>query len=119
MYCYNGAELSLNGLFNSLKAIFKESVYYHLWYVYMILGIYLCAPFLRKMCKSLDDKECKNLFYLIIFISIIKNFLPDLSIHIGISEICFDGWIMYFLLGYLVNKDFIQKNYKKIYILGF
>lgn len=119
MYVYNGAELSLKGLFNSLKAISKNYVFFHLWYVYAISGIYLCAPFLKKMCKSLDDKECKNLFYLIIFISFIKYFLPDLNIHIGISEICFDGWLMYFLLGYLVNKDFIQNNYKKIYILGF
>lgn len=118
-YFYNGAEVSLKGLSNSIKLIIKQPIITHLWYVYMICGIYLCAPFLRKMCKNLNDKECKSLFYLIIFISIIKYFLPDLNIHIGISEICFGGWLMYFLLGYLVNKDFIQNNYKKIYILGF
>lgn len=102
----------------AIKEITAENVFFHLWFAYMILGIYLCAPFLKKMCQGLNDKECKNLIILIFAISIIKSLLPTFKINIGISYIPFMSWTLIFLLGYLVTREAITKHYKLIYILG-
>lgn len=98
--------------------ITKGYTHYHLWYLYMILGIYLCAPYLKKMCKNLTDRDYKNLIILIFTITIIKYTLPNLNINIGIASITFTDWTLVFLLGYLTTKECINKNYKLIYFLG-
>lgn len=102
----------------AIKQITGENVFFHLWFAYMILGIYLCAPFLKKMCHSLTDKDCKNLTILIFAISIIKYLLPSFKITIGLTYIPFVDWTLVFLLGYLVTKEVISIHYKSIYILG-
>lgn len=104
--------------FKELANITKGYVHYHLWYAYMIIGIYIFAPYLRKMCNSLKDKDCKNLLILIFIISFIKYTLPEFNINIGISDLAFSGCGLIFLLGYLVTKPVINKHYKTLYILG-
>ena len=78
----------------------------------MIIGIYLCAPFLRRMCQNLTDKEYKGLFVLILAISVIKYLLPSFGINIIITNIPFVEWTLIFLLGYLVTRESINKHYK-------
>ena len=84
----------------------------------MIIGVYFCAPYLKKMCKSLSDSDCKNLVILIFIITILKYTLPALGFNIVISDIAFVGWTLVFLLGYLTTKECINRNYKLIYFLG-
>ncbi|MBQ8681766.1 MAG: acyltransferase family protein [Bacilli bacterium] len=117
-YDYNLSFFKISNLLNSFKNILSDDAYYHLWYGYMIIGIYICVPYLRKMCISLNDKESKNLLSLIFTIATIKYLLPSLGIEIGIKDFIFEGWLLIFLLGYFVNKDIILKHYKLIYLLG-
>lgn len=117
-YNYSLNIFSINNFILELKNITKGYVHYHLWYVYMILGIYLCAPYLKTMCKNLTTKECQNLTILIFIITLIKNSLPLLNINIGIKDIPFVNWTLIFLLGYLTNKEYVVKRYKFIYFLG-
>ena len=107
---------------NILKAILsilKEPASYQLWFIYMIIGIYIFAPYLKKMLKNLNEKEIKNLFILLYIISIIKYFLPLFNIEIGIANLLIIEWIIPFVMGYLLTKEIINKHYKLIYILGF
>lgn len=116
---YDLATFYPRNLIHYLKVILIGPTHVHLWFVYMILGLYLCAPFLKKMCQNLSSKDIDNLFILIIIISIIKDFIPYLGISIGINNIPFYGWASYFLLGYiLTNSSFISKHNKLFYILG-
>ena len=39
---------------NFIVSLLQGEVFYHLWYVYMILGIYLLAPFLRKFIHIIE-----------------------------------------------------------------
>lgn len=102
----------------AIKKITEGHVYFHLWFAYMIIGIYLCVPFLKKMCQNLNDKDCQNLTILIFVISIIRSLLPTFKINVGISNIPFVDWTLIFLLGYLITKEPVNKHYKLIYILG-
>lgn len=122
-YDYSFQAFKLTNLINILKDITKEYYCYHLWYVYMIIGIYLCAPYIKKMCKALSDKDCENLLILIFVISIIKYLLPSIGINIGITNLPhidfpFIDWTLIFILGYLVTREVIVKKYKTIYFLG-
>jgi surface polysaccharide O-acyltransferase-like enzyme len=39
---------------NLVKKVLVGSPYYHLWYLYMLLGLYLFVPFFRKAVAALD-----------------------------------------------------------------
>ena len=117
-YDYNLNLFDPINFINELIKITNGPIHYHLWYVYMIIGIYLCTPYLKKMCKSLTDNDCRNLLILIFIISIVKYTLPSLNINIGISNITFIDWTLIFLLGYLTTKECINKHYIIIYFSG-
>lgn len=50
-----------SGVTEALLAIFSGPVYYHLWYLYAIVGIYLFMPFLAKIYQNSHAKE-KQMF---------------------------------------------------------
>lgn len=95
--------------------------YYHLWYLYLILGIYLVIPFLKKISS---DKKLMQ-YYLILaltFSSIIpyiaqlikipgvKTAISHLNLHLVL------GYTGYFVAGYYFSKN--KVNNKIFYLLG-
>lgn len=102
--------------------------YYHMWYLYMIIGLYLITPFLRKFVK----KENKQLIILFITIALITRFsLPLLN---GLSLIWgkvaylvafiekfnigfFGDYITYYIIGWYLTHIEIKKKWR-FYCLG-
>lgn len=118
IYNYKG---SIFHNYNIIKAFFdiiKGPVFYHLWFVYSILGIYIIAPFIKVMIKNLSDKLLTFLILILIIIRIAKTYLPIFNLYLGIDNIVFDNWILYFILGYLLCKKYIIEKRKYIYLLG-
>jgi surface polysaccharide O-acyltransferase-like enzyme len=81
--------------------------YYHLWYLYMLMGIYLVAPFVQILVRHLSKKH----FELLLFLwSIFSVLLPQISgqlkiwlnydFSIGIHYHFPDLYLGYFLLGH-------------------
>lgn len=107
--------------------------HYHLWFLYMLLGLYLLTPFLKTF---LEDPKYFKLFLLISFIFGIV--LPELSDIFSILPSYFNaigsglnhalgvtgfgnifGYSFYYLLGYyLHHKIFNTKTKKIIYSFG-
>lgn len=61
-----------------IKKFFTESLRYHLWFMYPLIGLYLAFPFLAKMYKSLSQKDIYIFIFLFILISGCSNFIPAL-----------------------------------------
>ncbi|WP_248723502.1 acyltransferase [Seonamhaeicola sp. ML3] len=89
-----------------LKKVFRDIFYgseYHLWFVYVLLGLYLFTPILRPWIKNATSK---NVLYvlgvwvvtLFAAIPVLNNYLPKIDLAY------FSGFIGYFILGfYLTN----------------
>ncbi|MBW4890645.1 acyltransferase family protein [Mucilaginibacter sp. HMF5004] len=79
---------------------------YHLWYVYMLIGLYLFIPILNKFIRAATEKEV--LYFLLVWFVVmmldqpyLSRFKPQLDLRY------FEGFIGYLVLGhYLANKDF-------------
>lgn len=92
----------------SLVDIFQKEIYYHLWFVYVIIGLYLLTPFLRKITA---DKE-KTKYFLVIWliwsviVPFISHFVPlKLSLNLDL----FSGYIGLYLLGLYLHKFFDKR----------
>jgi surface polysaccharide O-acyltransferase-like enzyme len=95
---------------------FKNGSSFHLWYIYMIIGIYLFIPIIGKWVRNSNEKEI--LYFLLIWCgtnflnhSAIKKFIPNIDLTY------FSGYIGYIIIGYyLSTKSF--KNQAKTKIIS-
>lgn len=107
-----------NNFVESIKLILSNNVHYHLWFVYTILGIYICAPFIKVMVNNLKDQQLCVLIVILLAFRFIYTYLPMIGITIGINSIIFDGWTFYFILGYFLTRDIAKKYFNIIIKLG-
>jgi len=100
------------------------SGHYHLWYLYMIVGLYAITPILRKIAA---DKEVSRYFLLLslIFVFILPMIIKSFNVEfleMIIKKFDFHivlGYASYYLGGYYLRVYNIKKgNRKVIYILG-
>ncbi len=105
--------------------------HYHMWYLYMTIGLYLMVPFFKKIVR----KENKHLvLFFIIFSFVVQSVLPTISsvlTHFGINTVImswigkfqlefFGGYITYFLAGWYIVHIGINSKWVRylLYVLG-
>lgn len=116
-------DIRLNALLfkQFLINLYTAKVHIHLWYLYMIVGLYLITPIIRTYVKN-AKKESIFYFTVIWFISngIIGFSEKFMSYNIGFNLSFFNWSLGYYILGFLFEKYNPSGNQRKIiYILGF
>jgi len=93
----------------------RDGSSYHLWFVYMIIGIYLFIPIIGKWIRNSTEKEI--LYFLFIWVCVMLfNLPPLLKFRPAIDFTYFTGYIGYLVLGYyLTKKTFIDKSKVNLY----
>lgn len=105
--------------------------YYHMWYLYMILGLYMITPFLKKfVCKQ---NKAMVLSFIVISATVqfllptadvlLGKYLDGFSITTWVGKFnlgFFNGYIAYFLIGWYIAHVGIRQRWLKrsIYVLG-
>lgn len=93
--------------------LFKSGSSVHLWYIYMIIGIYLFIPIINKWIQNASEKEV--LYFLFIWILTIIFDLPFFSkFRINIDLTYFAGFLGYLILGYYLSVKKFKYSTAKI-----
>lgn len=103
-----------------LVQFLTDDIYYHLWFLYTITGLYIMAPFLKILVDYMDKKTFQAfLLFWIVFASFLP-FLPKfLEFEIALDAGLFQPYIGYFLLGaYLVLYPVPRKYLMPLGILA-
>lgn len=103
---------------------------YHLWFCFMIVGLYLLVPFLRKIVS--DDKLTRYflvLGFIFVFLNpqlldFVSYISKDLRAYVNsalnkvnMNFVC--GYVFYFVAGYYIDKINLSKPLRLIiYLLG-
>jgi surface polysaccharide O-acyltransferase-like enzyme len=97
----------------------KYGAYYHLWYVYMLIGLYLFMPVISKFVRNATEKEI--LYFLLVWFMVLAFSQPYLSRFEPQVDIrYFGGYLGYLVLGhYLAFKELPQKGLKIPLIIYF
>lgn len=107
-------------------AVISGNARYHLWYLYMIMGLYLITPVLRVYTARATKKEIE--YFLLLFLIItgvlypLGNFtyfdpLTNLISQMKLSFLY--GYMGYYLLGYYLYAFTLSaRSTKLLYILG-
>ena len=90
---------------DSVVQSFMSGAYVHLWFLYLLVGLYLVTPLLRVFVKYLDWKRFKYLVALwfvgtavVWFVNVFGPFNFNTALFV------FTGWMGYYLLGVFLQK---------------
>jgi surface polysaccharide O-acyltransferase-like enzyme len=83
---------------------------YHLWYVYMLIGLYLIIPVLSKFIRNASEKDI--LYFIVVWLLVMLFSQPYMVRYNPQVDVrYFGGYIGYLVLGYyLANKVFSNKR---------
>lgn len=103
--------------------LIKEPVYYHLWFIYVLMELYLFAPVISSYIRSSNRN---NQFYFLFLWFSINSIFPALS-HLYNAQTYFQSsmpsqlfiYSGYFILGYFIRGISIQRFVKKSLVLVF
>lgn len=110
-----------------IKVLIKEFLngYNHLWFLYMIVGLYIITPILRKITE--DTKIMEYFLGISLVFTIIIPMLFKIPVISNIASTAYAqvnfhltlGYSSYFVLGYyLSQKEFSLKTRRIIYIVS-
>lgn len=92
-------------LFLSVKNLVEGKSWAHMWYIYMLIGLYVLTPILRAVTKDSSQKEMAVVLLALFVLTIVR---PTINIFFGM-EIegfvpIFSPYIFYYLMGSYVHK---------------
>jgi surface polysaccharide O-acyltransferase-like enzyme len=107
-YSWYNEELIFNGdTWVNIKQVLHQLKYgssYHLWYVYMLIGLYFVIPIISRFVRNATNKELR--YFLVIWLAVmllgqpyISRFNPQVDLHY------FTGYVGYLVLGHYLTYN--------------
>lgn len=107
------------GLLALLQKAFNRGTGYHMWYIYVLLGLYLLCPFLRRIVENSTPRQLAALAGIILLPTAV---LPLVSQMVSWSVVPLDtlmpGQAAYFLLGYGLGRWSLSGQQRVFLYLG-
>ncbi|WP_162926660.1 acyltransferase [Pedobacter chitinilyticus] len=120
IFVYAGSfqKFSTLQLLQTLMNKLLKGTYYHLWYVYMILGIYLFVPIIRKWAQNSTKQELQYFLFLwaitLLINTNVAKYLPSIEV------LYFSKYLGYFVLGHYLDKHVTTSRPRNnLYIMFF
>ena len=93
----------------------KGKPYYHMWYLYMIMGIYILVPVILKVKNSVKEDTFNKICIIMFLICSVSGRTSTFGLNWSITKIsCYLG---YFMIGYQLRKNGMKKQNNKEGIL--
>jgi len=104
----NGETLTANSIVQGILT----GPYFHFWFLYMLIGLYLITPLLRLFVNHADLKVLRYIVVLW-FVGVAINPLIGIvaGVKIDTNVFVIVGWVGYFLLGVLLQKERLRRGY--------
>lgn len=97
----------------TLKGLVTGPVHYHLWFIYLIIGLYLVYPILRPWVRSASEREFLYFFAMCALGTWGYKFLAVFAqMPLGIYFELFTNNCGYFVLGYYLGSHANTGNWK-------
>lgn len=94
-----------------LRRIFFEDVYYHLWFVPMIVSLYLLTPVFRIFIRHAERQDIEYFLGIAFMITAMQHLFPGFFI---VEYIGWLGYIGFYVLGYYLGTYQLQPVWRKI-----
>lgn len=107
--CFIGEEQGTTELQKLLKDLLNGAPMYHMWYIFMLIGIYVLTPVVIRFKESITEKMFYKVSFVFLILASVSHWTTgqaQLSWDIGQSF----EYLGYFMTGYSIRKIFAGKN---------
>jgi surface polysaccharide O-acyltransferase-like enzyme len=106
----------ISGIFKALKDMAAGPIGWapHLWVIYVILSLYILAPFFGILLRHLNDSMLHGLAVLILLFRCLAVYLPAMGLPLNF-DLMISPWEGVFLLGYYFAQP-ISMKYRKAWL---
>ena len=102
-----------------IQRLATDDIMYHLWFLYMIAGLYLITPLLKLLVQHAQRKDVEYFVLLWFFASVLSKLLEYIVGYTVEIELFFvTHYIGYFVLGYYLFTYDITATWRKIIYVG-
>lgn len=116
-YGYANGRLTWSGVWSALQQVFRANTHHHLWFLYIMLGLYLITPILRAFVRGASKGDLHWLFLIcFLFSSLLPTLSPFLGQALSLPMSWLDRMELHLILGYV--GYFVAGYYLKHYTLG-
>lgn len=103
-----------------IEAICNVNPTTHMWFMNVLIGLLLSAPFIAKLLQNMKDWELKILVGIGFGWNFISIYLvKDFGYNFPVSGWLLENWLFLFVLGYACDRLITANNVKFIYLGGF
>jgi surface polysaccharide O-acyltransferase-like enzyme len=90
----------------------------HMWYLYLMIGIYLTLPLYRKISQGADTTELEYLIALLLVFTSVLPVLESAGVEIGFYIPTTLVYPVYLFLGYFIHEHKIDRSLGWILLIG-
>lgn len=96
-----------------VKGIITGAPMYHMWYLYMLIGIYVLAPLVMRFKNDVGEKQFRKISYVFLILANISRWTTGrvrLNYDVGQSF----EYLSFFMAGYCIHKESRHNNRKAL-----
>lgn len=97
-----------------VRGLLANGIYYHLWFIYMLIVLYMIVPVLRIFVKHAPKDGVLYTAAACVVISNSTDMAGMLGLELGIQVPYITGYLGYFLLGYYLSITNLAIHQRKI-----
>lgn len=97
---FNSRSFYISDIYTAMYNVLIGKTWDHMWYLYVLIGIYLVLPVFKPIFQSLPNNIIDVfLFILFVFVSVLPTFKAITGFSIGVKIPITSIFLFYFLLG--------------------
>ena len=95
-------------LWKAVIELLSGEPYYHMWYLYMMIGVYLLTPIVIKLKEDIGEKQFNKISFAFVVAASISVWTSTYKVkwNLGLS-FCYLG---YYMIGYVIRKWGLRKH---------
>lgn len=122
LYCFmellfSDRNITLGKILLAVKNTLTGKSWDHMWYIYMVIGLYLLLPPMKIFINNVSDKL---LYFTLGILFLFSSIIPYLQqfMDLNLQFPCVSIYLFYLLFGYVIHyKNFCLKNVYAVIIL--
>lgn len=116
LLCFLGEGSVLKEAVTLIKDIIVGAPFYHMWYIYMLLVLYMLAPVAVRFKDSISYRNFRRSAFIFLVLATISRWTT------GVVRLNWDlgqsfEYLGYFMIGYVIRKDLQKNNFKGILLI--
>lgn len=107
----NGMDHLPSNLIFAFRNLLEGKSWIHMWYVYMLIGMYLLTPILRIVTQHSSQRTIQFTLVVLFILTIVRNTINALTGMEIVSMIPItEPYLFYYLMGYYIQRYPIKKS---------